>query len=132
MYALCELDEENALSLDIAAHSVYGPEFLANEEQDSLRSLIEQASSFATKHIHTEFVKILLDGVPLPPLFTSAGLDKSGKDDSSKIFFDDVVEAVKSFDERGMTVKIHVTGPGSTRLALYAVEMARLGLCPIT
>jgi hypothetical protein len=32
MHALCELDEENALSLDIAARSVYGPEFLANEE----------------------------------------------------------------------------------------------------
>lgn len=50
MHALRELDEENALRMDIAAHSVYGPEFLANGEQESLKSLIEEASSFATKH----------------------------------------------------------------------------------
>ncbi|KAE8554786.1 hypothetical protein EYB25_003330 [Talaromyces marneffei] len=106
MHALRELDEENALHMNIAAHSVYGPEFLANEDQDSLRSL--------------------LDGVPLPPLFTSAGLDESGKVDSSRIHVDDVVEAVRRFDECGMTVKIRATGRGSTRLALDAIKMARL------
>uniref|UniRef100_A0A093VBE1 Putative amidohydrolase YtcJ n=1 Tax=Talaromyces marneffei PM1 TaxID=1077442 RepID=A0A093VBE1_TALMA len=58
MHALRELDEENALHMNIAAHSVYGPEFLANEDQDSLRSLIEEAPSFATAHVHTIFVKI--------------------------------------------------------------------------
>lgn len=64
--------------------------------------------------------------MPLPPLFTSAGLDESGKVDSSRIHVDDVVEAVRRFDECGMTVKIRATGRGSTRLALDAIKMARL------
>ncbi|KAH8690220.1 amidohydrolase 3 [Talaromyces proteolyticus] len=89
--ALREMDEENALHMDIAAHS------------------------------------ILLDGVPLPPMFSSAGLDDEGNIEKDKILVDDVIEAVKRFDERGLTVKIHATGRGSTRLALDAIEAARQG-----
>lgn len=116
MNTLQELDQENALHIDVAAHSVYGPEFLGNE----------RASTLATKHVRTNFVKILLDGVPLPPLFTSAGLDSNGNIEHNKILVDDVIEAVKRFDARGMTVKIHATGRGSTRLALDAIEAARM------
>jgi predicted amidohydrolase YtcJ len=124
--ALRELDiEENALEIDIAAHSVYAPEFLANERLSSLKELIDRAPGLATKHVRTNFVKILLDGVPLPPLFSSAGLDSEGNIEHDKILVDDVVEAVKRFDERGLTVKIHATGQGSTRLALDAINTAR-------
>ncbi|OKL56880.1 hypothetical protein UA08_08028 [Talaromyces atroroseus] len=126
--ALRELDlEENALKMDIAAHSVYAPEFLANERQSSLKELIDRAPGLATKHVQTNFVKILLDGVPLPPLFSSAGLDSEGNIEQHKILVDDVVEAVKRFDERGLTIKIHATGHGSTRLALDAIKTARTG-----
>lgn len=69
LHALRELDRDNALKMDVAAHSVYAPEFLANERQDSLEALIDQAPGLATKHVRTSFVRILLDGVPLPPLF---------------------------------------------------------------
>lgn len=123
--ALRELDSENSLCIDVAAHSVYAPEFLANERQTSLKALIERAPGLATQHVRTNFVKILLDGVPLPPVFSSAGLDEAGDVDKSKILVDDVVEAVKRFDERGLTVKIHATGNGSTRLALDAIQAAR-------
>lgn len=36
-----------------------------------------------------------------------------------------MVEAVQRFDERALTVKIHATGNGSTRLALDAIQAAR-------
>ncbi|KAI7973284.1 hypothetical protein EIK77_000632 [Talaromyces pinophilus] len=125
LHALRELDRDNALKLDVAAHSVYAPEFLANERQSSLKLLIDEAPKLATKHVHTSFVKIMLDGVPLPPLFSSAGIDSDGNIEQDKILVNDVVEAVKQFDQRGMTVKLHATGPGSTRLAFEAIEAAR-------
>lgn len=125
LHALRELDRNNALKLDIAAHSVYAPEFLANERQSSLKVLIDQAPELATEHVRTSFVKIMLDGVPLPPLFSSAGIDSNGNIEQDKILVNDVVEAVKQFDQRGMTVKLHATGPGSTRLAFEAIEAAR-------
>ncbi|RHZ68408.1 hypothetical protein CDV55_100894 [Aspergillus turcosus] len=120
-----ELDNDNSLKMDIAAHSAYAPEFLGSERQSSLKALIERAPGLATKHVHTNFVKILLDGVPLPPMFSSAGLDGKGNVERQKILVDDVVDAVKRFDERGLTVKIHATGQGSTRLALNAINEAR-------
>jgi predicted amidohydrolase YtcJ len=125
--ALRELDSSNSLRMDVAAHSVYAPEFLANERQSSLKALIERAPGLATQHVRTNFVKILLDGVPLPPIFSSAGLDEEGRVDRTKILVDDVVEAVQRFDARGLTVKIHATGHGSTRLALDAIQAARVG-----
>ncbi|EED24502.1 hypothetical protein TSTA_078590 [Talaromyces stipitatus ATCC 10500] len=64
---------DNTLKLDIAAHSVYASKFLANEREGSFKALIDQTPKLATKHVRTSFVKILLDGVPLPPLFSSAG-----------------------------------------------------------
>ncbi|CRG83405.1 hypothetical protein PISL3812_00756 [Talaromyces islandicus] len=123
--ALRELDSENALRIDVAAHSVYAPEFLANERQSSLKKLIERAPGLATQHVRTNFVKVLLDGVPLPPVFSSAGLDEAGEIDRTRILVQDVVEAVQRFDEKGLTVKIHATGHGSTRLALDAIQAAR-------
>lgn len=125
LHALRELDRDNALKLDIAAHSVYAPEFLANERQSSLKLLIDEAPKLATKHVRTSFVKILLDGVPLPPLFSCAGIDGDGNIEQDEILVEDVVEAVKEFDQRGMTVKLHATGRGSTRLAFEAIEAAR-------
>lgn len=125
LHALRELDRDNALKIDVAAHSVYAPEFLANERQSSLKALIGQAPKLATKHLRTSFVKIMLDGVPLPSLFSSAGIDSDGNIEQDKILVNDVVEAVKQFDQRGMTVKLHATGPGSTRLAFEAIEAAR-------
>ncbi|EED14780.1 exoenzymes regulatory protein aepA precursor, putative [Talaromyces stipitatus ATCC 10500] len=123
LHALRELDRDNALKLDIAAHSVYAPEFLANERQSSLKALIDQAPKLATKHVRTSFVKILLDG--LPPLFSSAGIDSDGNIELDKILVGDVVEVVKQSDQRGMTVKLHATGRGSTRLAFEAIAAAR-------
>ncbi|KAF2878555.1 amidohydrolase 3 [Massariosphaeria phaeospora] len=123
--ALKELDEEGKLDLDISTHIVYGPEYIAHESASTLHKLLDETEKFKSKHVDTRFVKIILDGVPLPPLYTHCGLDDHGVPDKSKIVVEDVKEAICKYDERGMTVRVHCTGHGSTRTALDGIEMAR-------
>jgi predicted amidohydrolase YtcJ len=125
LHALKELEDEGKLNMDISTHIVYGPEFVAHEKKESLLKLLDAADKFKSKHVDTRFVKIILDGVPLPPLYTHCPLDENGKPEDDKIIVKDVAEAVMKYDERGMTLKIHCTGHGSTRMALDAIEAAR-------
>lgn len=125
LQALTDMEKEGSLNLDIHTHIVYGCEWLASESNDSLTQLLDAAEHFKSKHIDTRFVKIMLDGVPLPPLFTHAGLDQHGHCNHSNIMTPDVADAVLKFDQQGRTVKIHCTGQGATRLALDAIQAAR-------
>jgi predicted amidohydrolase YtcJ len=125
MNALKELEEEGSLDMDIATHIVYAPETVAHERQESLLKLLDQADAYKSRHVNTRFVKIIMDGVPLPPLYTHCELDQDGKPNMDKILVQDFADAIAKYDERGMTVKIHCAGRGSTRLSLDAIEMAR-------
>ncbi|KAJ4287696.1 hypothetical protein N0V90_012399 [Kalmusia sp. IMI 367209] len=125
LHALRELDEENALRMNVATHIVHGPEFIAHESKSTLHPLIETAERFKSKHVDTRFVKIVLDGVPLAPLFSHCGLDSNNEPDKSKLMIEDAAEAILKYDSRGMTVKIHCTGHGATRMTLDAIESAR-------
>ncbi|KID98446.1 Amidohydrolase 3, partial [Metarhizium majus ARSEF 297] len=122
---LRDMDRDGQLQLDAYTHIVYAPEFIAEESQPELIQLLDRAESFKTQHVDTRFVKIILDGVPLDPYFTQAGLDKDGNVEQEKLFLYDLQEAVLRYDQRGMTCKIHCTGEGATRLALDAIEAAR-------
>ncbi|EFY86047.1 hypothetical protein J3459_016418 [Metarhizium acridum] len=123
---LRDMDKDNQLPLDTYTHIVYAPEFIAEESQPELIQLLDRAGSLKTRHVDTRFVKIILDGVPLDPYFTQAGLDKDGNVEREKLFLHDLEDAVIRYDQRGMTCKIHCTGEGATRLALDAIEAARL------
>jgi predicted amidohydrolase YtcJ len=125
LHALRELESEQALKCNVFTHIVYAPEMLGEEPEADLHSLIDRAHEFKSKHVDTRFIKMMLDGVPLPPHFTHAGLTETGEVDESKIFLDDVIESVKKCDARGLTVKIHCSGRGSARRALDAFEAAR-------
>lgn len=125
LQAMKELEEEGALKMDVAAHIVHGPEHLGGQKKEELIDLIEKADRWETKHLDPQFVKIILDGVPIPPLFTHCGLDSEGKADWSKICVEDFRDAIIRYDKMGKTVKIHCTGHGSTRLVLDAIEEAR-------
>jgi predicted amidohydrolase YtcJ len=127
LHALRELDGENALKVDIAAHIVYAPEYIGLEPQESLKRLLDDAKEYKTKHLDTRFLKVILDGVPLPPLFTHAGLSEHGEVDVGKLTINDIARVVGEYDRRGFTCKIHCTGQGSTRAALDAIEVARKG-----
>lgn len=125
MTALQELEKENRLDLDFATHLVHSPVSLSYETKAASLALIDRAEEFKSKHVFSNFVKVILDGVPLPPAFTHCELDSHGAPDEKKILADDLEEAVLKYDRRGMTVKVHCTGRGSTRLALDAFEKAR-------
>ncbi|KAH6866044.1 putative exoenzymes regulatory protein aepA precursor [Thelonectria olida] len=122
---LRQLDEANQLQMDMYAHIVYGPEFLGEEPASQLHQLLDSSEALRTEHVDTRFVKIMLDGVPLAPYYTHAGLNEKGEVDENKICVEDVEEAVIKYDQRGMTCKIHCTGQGATRRALDAIEAAR-------
>lgn len=125
LHALRELDANSQLKVDMYTHIVYAPEHLGEEPASQLRALLDSAEKFRTQHVNTRFVKIMLDGVPLAPYYSHAGLNENGEVEEKKICVDDVVEAVARYDERGMTCKIHCTGHGATRRALDAIEGAR-------
>jgi predicted amidohydrolase YtcJ len=125
LMAMKELDEEGKLDMDISAHILCSPEALAGESKEDLLALLDVADTFKSEHVDTRFVKFLLDGVPLPPLFTHCELDEQGKPNPSKILVPDLAEALARYDQRGMTCKIHCAGTGSTRMALDVIALAR-------
>ncbi|OAG37218.1 hypothetical protein AYO21_08517 [Fonsecaea monophora] len=103
--ALGELDATGELKVDVQTHIVYKPEQLAEECLETLHKTLDQADSLRSQHVQTNFVKFMLDGVPLHPYYTHAGLTESGAIDESKIQIDDLAEAVSKMDARGMTFK---------------------------
>ncbi len=96
--------------------------------------LIEAARDrYASEHVHTEFVKIFLDGVPTPAR-TAAMLapylpdDEHGDDFNGGLLhvgIDPLADDLIELDQRGFTVKMHTAGDRSVRVALDAIEAAR-------
>lgn len=129
LHALRELEQENRLDLDIYTHIVCAPETFAMESRQSLAGLLDMAAGFASKHVHTNFVKFWLDGAPLPPEFTQCDLDAEGRPDPKNLVigWDMLLEAITKFDKRGMTCKLHTAGEGSARGALDVLEKVRQG-----
>jgi predicted amidohydrolase YtcJ len=110
----------------------YGPrtEPLDYDDIDRIRD------AYASENVHTEFVKIFLDGVPTPAR-TAAMLSPYIADEAHGENFDggpvhvgletltaDLIE----LDKRGYTVKIHTAGDRSVRIALDAIEATREAL----
>ncbi|PYH64979.1 amidohydrolase [Aspergillus vadensis CBS 113365] len=129
LHAVRELELENRLDLDIHTHIVSAPVYFAMEPKDSLAGLIDVAEGFRSRHVHTQFVKFWLDGAPLPPEFTQADLDANGQPIPTHLALDKdfLYQAVKKYDSRGMTCKLHVAGEGSARLALDVIAKVRDG-----
>ena len=126
LQGLKDLESTNNLKLEIFPHIVYAPDWIGEESTESLHALLDRAEAFRSKHMDTRFVKIILDGVPLAPYWTHAPLkSEDGRVDESKLLILNVAEAVKKYDERGMTMKIHCTGTGATRTVLDAYAAVR-------
>lgn len=123
--AFSELEKEGTLRMDVFTHIVYAPDWIAEESADTLHQTLNEAEKWKSKHVDTRFVKIILDGVPLAPLYTHAGLNDDNTVETSKLLTLNVHEAVQEYDSKGMTMKIHCTGHGATRLAMDAFEAVR-------
>ena len=125
LQGLRELEAEGTLKANIQTHIVYAPDWVAEESAESLHRLLNQAVTYKSKHVDTNFVKIIMDGVPLDPYWTHAGLKDDGSVEESKLLITNVTEAVQKYDALGMTMKIHCTGRGATKITLDAFEAAR-------
>jgi predicted amidohydrolase YtcJ len=128
--AFYALDQERKLTVHLASS-------LFAETRDSLNALdfdefVRLREKYQSEHLHTNFVKIFLDGVPtasrsaamLAP-YTAAHEDEDAVYGEMHLQPEALATAVAQLDELGFTVKIHAAGDRSVRAALDAIEHAR-------
>lgn len=105
-------------------------EALDYDEIDRIRD------TYASEHVHTDFVKIFLDGVPTPAR-TAAMLDPYLPDEAHgddftggdlHVGLETLASDLVELDQRGYTVKMHAAGDRSVRVGLNAIEVARKSL----
>jgi len=91
---------------------------------------------YGTGNVHTEFVKIFLDGVPTPAR-TAAMLHPYVPDDvhgdqytggELHVGLETLAADLLELDRRGYTVKMHAAGDRSVQVGLNAIEVARKSL----
>ncbi|MEZ5501086.1 MAG: amidohydrolase [Steroidobacteraceae bacterium] len=128
--AFSSLDKAGELTLNVAvcARTPYG----SRTEPLDYADIEKQRQSYRTKHVHTDFVKIFLDGVPTPAR-TAAMLapylpdEAHGDKFTGELHVDPALLArdVTELDKRGFTIKMHAAGDRSIRVGLDAVAAAR-------
>ena len=128
LQALAALEAEGGLTLQVAAHLIWGSPQFGGMDNTGLERLIEQRKNYASEHVDVDFIKIWVDGAPTPPYFTQSDvLADGGRVETERVLFPVEVlnNAVMRFDRMGLKVKLHVAGDGAARAALDAVEAAR-------
>lgn len=126
-----EMSEQGRLPLRIKSSLTWKNEFAMSHEDEV--ALIAARADYATDNVANEFAKIMLDGVPIPPVYTAAMLEPYTPSDQypegwrGKLIFepDELNADVIDLDSKGLSVKIHATGDWSLRAALDAFEAAR-------
>lgn len=126
-----EMSRQGRLPMRIKTNLSWKSAF-ANSHDDEVE-LIANRNDFGTDDIDTGFAKIMLDGVPIPPVFTAAMLEPYESNElypdgwRGKLIFepDELNPDVVDLDSKGLSVKIHATGDWSVRAALDAFEEAR-------
>jgi predicted amidohydrolase YtcJ len=127
LVAIKDLDRGGEWPVGTAAHLVWKNPDFGNAAPADLEKLIAARGNYATPHLKVDFVKIIVDGSPLQPHATDAQLDERGKVPLEKLLETptQLNAAVERFDRMGIKTKLHVTGTGSARVALDAIEAAR-------
>lgn len=127
LQAFRTLDQNDALKLHVAAHLIWREEGFGGTSSAELDRLIENREAWRSEHVDTGFIKIWLDGAPLPPHMTEAGLNENNEVDTSKILIPEgeLFHALLKFDAAGQRVKIHCAGEGAVRIALDAIARVR-------
>ena len=127
--AYFELDKAGALSLNVAT-CLYTPKMTHG---DLNTAVLEQLrDDYTSAHVHTNFAKIFLDGVPttartaamIEPYVANAG-DAEAVYGPTHLTQNELNAALIKLDAHGFTVKIHTAGDRSVRMGLNAIEAAR-------
>ena len=127
--AYFELDKVGELSLNVAT-CLYTPEMRHGEVNTAV--LEQLRDDYASAHVHTNFAKIFLDGVPttartaamIEPYIANAG-DTEAVYGPTHLTQNELNAALIKLDAHGFTVKIHTAGDRSVRMGLNAIEAAR-------
>ncbi len=126
---LAALQRAGKLNAHLGVHLIWrSPE---GGSQEEMEQTIARRAAAAGPDLHTDFVKIMLDGIP--PSQTAAILEPYVQDarhaEPHRGYLTlepaQLIEDVVRMDAQGVTVKIHATGDRSARLALDAFEAAR-------
>jgi len=128
--AFYKIDQDRGLTVHVALA-------LYSESQDNINALnmdefVELRNQFRSAHVHPDFVKLFLDGVPTASR-TAAMLapylpTHEGEEDyygPMHLEPEQLASTVAQLDKLGFTVKIHAAGDRSVRAALDAIEYAR-------
>ena len=119
------LDQDGLLTMKVSTSIAWRMHWIDYETN------VRQRAAYATENVGTEFIKIMLDGIP--PTRTAAMLDpylpdeKHGDSFTGKLIHspEQLTEDMVYLDGQGLTVKIHATGDRAVRVTLDAVEAAR-------
>jgi predicted amidohydrolase YtcJ len=126
-----ELSRQDRLPMRIKTSLTWKNEFAVSHGEEL--ALIANRAGYSTDDVDTGFAKIMLDGVPIPPVYTAAMLEPYTPSDQypegwrGKLIFEpaELNPDVVALDRQGLSVKIHATGDRSLRAALDAFEAAR-------
>lgn len=127
LQALHQLDTENRLTLRIGAHLSYIHTAADPQRAAALESIIADRENYSGRLLRTDFIKIMLDGVP--PSYTAAYLEPYADrpEHKGEIMMpqDELDAATIRFDAMGLTIKYHAAGDAAARAAIDAIEAAR-------
>ena len=120
-----DLDRDGRLTMKVSASIAWKMPWINYE------SNVRQRADYATENVGTEFIKIMLDGIP--PTRTAAMLEpylpdeRHGDDFTGKLIHspEQLTEDMVYLDGQGLTVKVHATGDRAVRVTLDAVEATR-------
>ncbi len=119
------LDQDGRLTMKVSTSIAWRMHWIDYETN------VRQRADYATENVGTEFIKIMLDGIP--PTRTAAMLDPYLPDENYGDSFtgklihspEQLTEDMVYLDGQGLTVKVHATGDRAVRVTLDAVEAAR-------
>ncbi len=127
LQALHRLDSEGRLTMRIAAHLTYIHESADPDKATIHEQTIRDREMYAGRLLRTDFIKIMLDGVP--PSHTAAYLEPYADrpDQYGEIMMpqEELEAASVRFDGQGLTIKYHAAGDAAARAAIDAIEAAR-------
>jgi predicted amidohydrolase YtcJ len=127
-----QADCEGHLNLHVAAHLALNS--LNAEAHTPMATLLDWRQRFTSTHVHTNFIKIFLDGVAptltasfLEPYLPQPGCPSASHDPDALLAITPAVLAalVTDLDRQGFVVKMHAVGDRAARAGLDAVAAAR-------
>ena len=95
--------------------------------RERLEETIHQRTQYATRHVSPQAVKVLIDGVPVPPKPTHVPILEDGTIDETNLLIprDVLAQKFMEWDKAGLKIKMHTAGNGAARIGLDAIEATR-------